>query len=410
MEDGFDAGRLTASHDSLSMLRSAASERLRQALGAEGLAKASPLELAETANEVLDALVAGQEARPTLAEQRQLLRDVVDATRAERAAAAADRLRRRAESADAPVDPLAEGGAKVAPEAKNKREMQVKQQVMPLLMQRIDISVASALGPDELRHQIAEIVEEIIVDLKIQLNATELKSIVRLLVDDMIGLGPLEPLLHDESVTDIMVNGPYQVYVERKGKVELTDVVFRDDPHVLHVATRIVTEVGRRVDESTPLVDARLKDGSRVNIIIPPLAIDGPTISIRKFSKKEITLDVMARQNNISPDMATVLKIAGRCRLNILISGGTGSGKTTLLNAMSPDDRPRRAHRSPSRTPPSCSCSSRTSSASRPAPPTSRARARSPCATSSRTRSACAPTASSSARSAARRRSTCCRR
>ena len=247
-------------------------------------------------------------------------------------------------AADAPVDPLAEGGGKAAPEAKNKREMQVKQQVMPLLMQRIDISVASALGPDELRHQIAEIVEEIIVDLKIQLNATELKSIVRLLVDDMVGLGPLEPLLADESITDIMVNGPYQVYVERKGKVELTDVVFRDDAHVLHVATRIVTEVGRRVDESTPLVDARLTDGSRVNIIIPPLAIDGPTISIRKFSKKEITLDVMARQGNVSPDMATVLKIAGACRLNILISGGTGSGKTTLLNAMSPDDRPRRAH------------------------------------------------------------------
>jgi pilus assembly protein CpaF len=222
-----------------------------------------------------------------------------------------------------------------APEAKHKRALQVKQQVMPLLMQRIDISVASSLGPEQLRAQIAEIVEEIIVDLRIQLNAAELRNIVRLLVDDMVGLGPLEPLLHDETVTDIMVNGPYQVYVERKGKVELTDVVFRDDPHVLHVATRIVTEVGRRVDESTPLVDARLKDGSRVNIIIPPLAIDGPTISIRKFSKKEITLDVMARQGNISMDMATVLKIAGRCRLNILISGGTGSGKTTLLNAMS---------------------------------------------------------------------------
>ena len=189
---------------------------------------------------------------------------------------------------------------KTAPEAKNKRELQVKAQVMPLLMQRIDISVASALGPDELRNQIAEIVEEIIVDLKIQLNASELRSIVRLLVDDMVGLGPLEPLLADETVTDIMVNGPHQVYVERKGKVELTDVVFRDDPHVMHVATRIVTEIGRRVDESTPLVDARLKDGSRVNIIIPPLAIDGPTISIRKFSKKEITLDVMARQGNIS--------------------------------------------------------------------------------------------------------------
>ena len=233
------------------------------------------------------------------------------------------------------ADPLAESAAKNAPEVKNKRELQVKAQVMPLLMQRIDISVASALGPEELRIQIAEIVEEIIVDLKIQLNASELKSIVRLLVDDMVGLGPLEPLLKEEAVTDIMVNGPRQVYVERKGKVELTDVQFRDDAHVLHVATRIVTEVGRRVDESTPLVDARLKDGSRVNIIIPPLAIDGPTISIRKFSKKEITLDVMARQHNISADMATVLKIAGRARLNILISGGTGSGKTTLLNAMS---------------------------------------------------------------------------
>ena len=233
------------------------------------------------------------------------------------------------------ADPLAESTTKNTPEVRNKRELQVKAQVMPLLMQRIDISVASALGPEELRNQIAEIVEEIIVDLKIQLNATELRSIVRLLVDDMVGLGPLEPLLKDETVTDIMVNGPSKTYVERKGKVELTDVQFRDDAHVLHVATRIVTEVGRRVDESTPLVDARLKDGSRVNIIIPPLAIDGPTISIRKFSKKEITLDVMARQSNISMDMATVLKIAGRARLNILISGGTGSGKTTLLNAMS---------------------------------------------------------------------------
>jgi pilus assembly protein CpaF len=333
MEDGFDPGRLTASHDSLSMLRSAACERLRQALGPERLAKASPLEIADTANGVLEALVTAADAKPTLLEQRQLLRDMVEAMRAERAAATPAAA--PAPSADPLQDPLAEGETKNTPETRHKREMQVKQQVMPLLMQRIDISVASSLRPDELRTQIAEIVEEIIVDLKIQLNATELKTIVRLLVDDMVGLGPLEPLLADESVTDIMVNGPYQVYVERKGKLELTDVVFRDDPHVLHVATRIVTEVGRRVDESTPLVDARLKDGSRVNIIIPPLAIDGPTIAIRKFSKKEITLDVMARQANVSPDMATVLKIAGRCRLNILISGGTGSGKTTLLNAMS---------------------------------------------------------------------------
>jgi pilus assembly protein CpaF len=151
----------------------------------------------------------------------------------------------------------------------------------------------------------------------------------------MLGLGPLEPVLADDTVTDIMVNGPKQVYVERRGKLELTDVTFRDNAHVMSIATRIVTQVGRRIDESTPLVDARLQDGSRVNIITPPLAIDGPSISIRKFSKKTITLDVMARQQNVSPPMATVLKIASRSRLNILISGGTGSGKTTLLNAMS---------------------------------------------------------------------------
>ncbi len=341
MDDGFEKGGMVPGEGALSMLRAAATERVRQALGPDGLAGANAYQLAELANDALDGLVANRSDKPGPMEQRQLLREVVDVLNAERAAAArtsAPAAEPAEDQVEDPLsDPLSEAGTRGpgAPEAKNKRAVQVKQQVMPLLMQRIDISVASSLGPEQLRAQIAEIVEEIIVDLRIQLNAAELRNIVRLLVDDMVGLGPLEPLLHDETVTDIMVNGPYQVYVERKGKVELTDVVFRDDPHVLHVATRIVTEVGRRVDESTPLVDARLKDGSRVNIIIPPLAIDGPTISIRKFSKKEITLDVMARQGNISMDMATVLKIAGRCRLNILISGGTGSGKTTLLNAMS---------------------------------------------------------------------------
>jgi pilus assembly protein CpaF len=330
MDDAFNA---PSGQDSLSMLRSAATERVRQALGPEGLKAADPMTLGERANEALEALVAQGGQGASLAEQRQLLREIVASLRSE--IAAANRTEEAPAEPDPLEDPLADVAMKSAPEQKNKRALQVKAQVMPILMQRIDISVASTLGPDQLRQQITGIVEEIIVDLRIQLNATELRSIVRLLVDDMIGLGPLEPLLADEAVTDIMVNGPHQIYVERKGKVELTDVQFRDDSHVLHVATRIVTEVGRRVDESTPLVDARLKDGSRVNIIIPPLAIDGPTISIRKFSKKEITLDVMARQNNISMEMATVLKIAGRARLNILISGGTGSGKTTLLNAMS---------------------------------------------------------------------------
>ncbi len=210
-----------------------------------------------------------------------------------------------------------------------------KTMVQPILMDRIDMAKASALPRPELARQIGEIVADILAEERTQLNQTEQRDLVTTLLNDMLGLGPLEPLLADEAVTDIMVNGPKQVYVERKGKLELSGVTFADDAHVMNIATRIVTQIGRRVDESTPLVDARLADGSRVNIIIPPLAIDGPTISIRKFSKKKITLDIMERQKNLSPAMATVLKIASRCRLNILISGGTGSGKTTLLNAMS---------------------------------------------------------------------------
>jgi pilus assembly protein CpaF len=207
--------------------------------------------------------------------------------------------------------------------------------IYPLVMERIDPEVAAKLPRAELSRQLQTVVGEILLEQKIQLNQLEQRDLVTVLLDDMLGLGPLEPLLADEAVTDIMVNGPKQVYVERRGKLELTDITFRDNGHVMSVATRIVTQVGRRIDESTPLVDARLADGSRVNIIAPPLAIDGTSISIRKFAKKGITLDIMAKQGNISPQMAVVLKIAARSRLNILISGGTGSGKTTLLNAMS---------------------------------------------------------------------------
>src|SRR5579883_967700 len=207
--------------------------------------------------------------------------------------------------------------------------------IYPLVMERIDTEVAAKLKREELSRQLAGVVAEVLTEQRIQLNQTEQRDLVTVLLNDMLGFGPLEPLLADETVNDIMVNGAKQVYVERKGKLELSDVTFRDDPHVMSIATRIVTMIGRRIDESTPLVDARLPDGSRVNIIVPPLAIDGPSISIRKFSKKGITLDVMVRQENISAQMAVVLKIAARSRLNILISGGTGSGKTTLLNAMS---------------------------------------------------------------------------
>jgi len=210
-----------------------------------------------------------------------------------------------------------------------------KNRVQPVLLDRIDLTAATKLSRQELGRQVAEIVGEILFEERLRLNLSEQRDLVTKLINDMLGLGPLEPLLADESITDILVNGPFQVYVERKGKLELTDVRFRDNQHVFNIATRIVTRIGRRVDESSPLVDARLEDGSRVNIIIPPLAIDGASISIRKFSKKSITLDIMTRQANLSKDMATMLKIAARSRLNLLISGGTGSGKTTLLNAMS---------------------------------------------------------------------------
>jgi pilus assembly protein CpaF len=220
---------------------------------------------------------------------------------------------------------------------------EAKSKIQPIILDRMDMAAAAQLSREDLAHQLAELVAEILAELKLRLNLKEQQGLVELLLNDMLGLGPLEPLLADETVTDIMVNGANKVYVERKGKLVLTEVRFRNDAHVMNIANRIVSQVGRRIDESQPLCDARLLDGSRVNIIVPPLAIDGPSISIRKFSKKNITLDVMARQGNTSAPMATVLKIAARSRLNILISGGTGSGKTTLLNAMSqmidPGDR-----------------------------------------------------------------------
>jgi pilus assembly protein CpaF len=210
-----------------------------------------------------------------------------------------------------------------------------KAHIQPLVLEHMDVAAAADMPRAVFEAQLSGWVKDLLTESKMQLNFIEQRELVESLIADMLGLGPLEPLIEDETVTDILVNGAKQVYVERRGKLELTDVVFRDDDHVMNVATKIVTRVGRRIDESQPLVDARLTDGSRVNIITPPLAIDGPSISIRKFSKKTITLDTMAQQANISPQMATFLKITARCRLNILISGGTGSGKTTLLNALS---------------------------------------------------------------------------
>lgn len=210
-----------------------------------------------------------------------------------------------------------------------------KTHIQTLLMEHIDPVAAAELPRAELAEQVGEVVGELLVQEKINLNLREQKDLVTLLLDDMLGLGPLEPLLADETISDIMINGPQMVYVEKKGKLTLTDVKFRDNQHLMNIAQRIVTAVGRRVDESSPICDARLADGSRVNVIAPPLAIDGASISIRKFTKDKITLDKMLDFGSISAPLAKVLKIAGACRLNILISGGTGSGKTTMLNALS---------------------------------------------------------------------------
>lgn len=210
-----------------------------------------------------------------------------------------------------------------------------KELIYNTLMEQIDLPTASRLKTEELRRQITDLIGEIVMEKKLAINQVEQHLLANQIVDDMIGLGPLEPLLKDEAITDIMVNGPQQIYVERKGKLTLTDIKFRDNEHVMNIAQRIVTAVGRRVDESSPICDARLKDGSRVNVIATPLSLKGCSISIRKFSKKKITLDIMAQQGNISQNLCTVLKIAGAVRLNIIVSGGTGSGKTTLLNALS---------------------------------------------------------------------------
>jgi pilus assembly protein CpaF len=232
------------------------------------------------------------------------------------------------------TDPLAPHQT-TTPELTSAKIEEAVRRVQPLILERIESRTASGLERDELGSQLTGIAAEATKELKIQLNKREQSMLVELLLDNMLGLGPLEPLLADETITDIMVNGPKRIFVEKGGKLVLTPAQFRDEDHLMSVATRIVTLIGRRIDESSPLVDARLQDGSRVNIIIPPLALDGASISIRKFAKRKIDLDIMAQQGNLSAPMATILKIASRSRLNILISGGTGSGKTTLLNALS---------------------------------------------------------------------------
>jgi pilus assembly protein CpaF len=212
---------------------------------------------------------------------------------------------------------------------------EVKERIRTELMTRINPVAAARMPAFQLRGEVAQIVREIASETRLQLNEREETFLAAELVDDMVGLGPLEPLLGDGEITDILVNGPADVFVERHGKLEKTRIRFRDAAHLVNVAQRIASAVGRRIDEASPMVDARLADGSRVNIVLPPLVLNGGCISIRKFARQVITLDDMAENGTLSPSIARFLEIAARARFNILVSGGTGSGKTTLLNAIS---------------------------------------------------------------------------
>jgi pilus assembly protein CpaF len=210
----------------------------------------------------------------------------------------------------------------------------LKKSVFDALIESIDVSRLKGMSPEDGRRELQEIAEAIIAAKNAALSAAEQRALVDDLANDIMGLGPLEPLLARDDIADIMVNGTKPIYIETEGRVIRTDLRFRDNTHLLNVCQRIVSQVGRRVDEASPICDARLLDGSRVNVIAPPLAIDGPTLTIRKFKKERLTLDQMVRYGSISAEGAEILSVIGRVRCNVIVSGGTGSGKTTLLNSL----------------------------------------------------------------------------
>jgi len=218
--------------------------------------------------------------------------------------------------------------------ARDKEYFQTKSAIFNALIDSIDLSQLATMDQDAAREEIRDIVAEIIALKSIVMSISEQEDLLEDICNDVLGYGPLEPLLARDDIADIMVNGSQKCYIEVGGKVKLTNVRFRDDAHLMNVCQRIVSQVGRRVDESSPICDARLPDGSRVNVIAPPLSIDGAALTIRKFKKDKLTLAQLVKYNSISPEGAEVLRILGRVRANVLISGGTGSGKTTLLNCL----------------------------------------------------------------------------
>jgi len=212
---------------------------------------------------------------------------------------------------------------------------ELKTRIHRQLIDRLDLAKLDVLPLEVIQHEIRRVVEDLLAAEETPLSRSDRERLIREVQNETFGLGPLEPLMQDATVSDILVNGARKVYVERRGKLELTKVVFRDEAHLLQVIDRIVSAVGRRVDESSPMVDARLPDGSRVNAIIPPLALDGSVLSIRRFSAEPYQMADLIQFGSLSPALAKFLQLAVRARLSLLISGGTGSGKTTLLNVLS---------------------------------------------------------------------------
>lgn len=218
---------------------------------------------------------------------------------------------------------------------RNNRLINAKVEIHRKLIEVLNVSMLDRVPRESLRDQVTTVILEEVRERNLALNRVETSDFIDEIIDEMIGLGPLEPLLKDDTIADILINTYSQVYVERFGKLELTDVRFKDNDHLLRIVNKIVTAVGRRVDELSPLCDARLQDGSRINVAIPPAAVDGPIVSIRKFKKSKLSLEGLIEYNAIRPVIAEVLRKAVWGRVTVIISGGTGTGKTTALNALS---------------------------------------------------------------------------
>lgn len=236
-----------------------------------------------------------------------------------------------------PARPLAAPEARLSAVLNESVRNTLKIAVHSELIKRLDLEKLAAIQADATggRIQLLAVISQLVGEQSIPLTAVDRDLLAKEVLNEVFGLGPIEPLLHDATVSDILVNTYNTVYVERRGVIEKTNVVFRDNAHLMHIIDKIVSAVGRRIDESSPMVDARLLDGSRVNIVIPPLAVDGPIISIRRFGSSPLTSDDLLRHRALTPQMLEVLRGAVRARLNIVVSGGTGAGKTTLLNVLS---------------------------------------------------------------------------